>query len=490
MAKPIRTEMVDKVNQFLKSAENSEVGEVKDEKTPKVAQEVPVPADAEEAAEAVEDAEGGPELPEGDLPELDSLPEGEDAEEEAEEEETGDLAKEFREFKDEIKEMLETMVEGMESQKKLLEELSGEESKEQDGPKFEDFQEDDKDDEDKEEEEFGLEDEDLTTAKTERGATLREQRKSRLAGKVQKKAEEKKDKSLKDQWKPEVKNLPKVYDTSPTKTTLPKKDDCPAFFKAADLTLVHDATAKAWKVMDKDANCLYTIPQGDRPDAEFACKPFAEAFILEADKLGVEETLKKYNAVKVEKVAETAPVVEAAPVAPVAEVAAPEAVAPVTDDEKTVIASNYQRRFARAFNLALTAMNKNLLYSPLKSALFDIMANLDIAEPEKIIESAFAHASKEHFDVAVKKAEDYLRMSDEAFIETESAIGDIEVAQMSSPSAPEAEDHETGEELKARASRNSLPFVTADESSDDSFEKLCEAMPRPKLATFLKKKGN
>jgi len=457
MAKALRTEAVDKINTFLKTATEEKKAEVV-----VTAQEAPaedVPADL-------------PPLPEGELPPgMEEVP-GEEGEGEGEEEEVAE--KSVTDRLDTIEEAIKTMTEGLENQKEILEEILGGGTEKEDGE--EDFSElledgDEEAEEESDEEEFGVDEEGLEATQDKRSATLRDKRKSRMAKKVVKIAEEKKDKSLAEQWQLDksTKNSPKVYDTSPAKTTLPKGDDIPPFFKASDLTLVCDTERKEWSVLDGEKHVLHTIKQGSVADAEFLCEAFGTKFILDAQDMGLDKAIEKYNQ----------PAVVEAPVAVTVEAPAPV----VTEDEKKVIASNLQRRFVRAFKLATATMNKNLIYSPLKAALFDIMSNLNVDSPEKIIEAAFHQAANENLDVALQKTEEYLSMSDEAFVETESMIGGVDAAPVASLEVS-TDDMDRREAMKTRASQNSLPFVSSDEEKSID-EKLYDAMPKSRLAQFF-----
>jgi len=96
-------------------------------------------------------------------------------------------------------------------------------------------------------------------------------------------------------------------------------------------------------------------------------------------------------------------------------------------------------------------------------------------------EASFVKGADEHFEVALEKAEEYLNMSDEAFVEAESMIGELETH------VPEDSDEgitvdEEAQELKARAARHSLPVGTASSSDpSDRMTSLSMALPKPKL---------
>lgn len=140
-----------------------------------------------------------------------------------------------------------------------------------------------------------------------------------------------------------------------------------------------------------------------------------------------------------------------------------------------------KRRFVRGFRLALSAQQKNLIPSPLKAAFFDVLAELDVDNPEQVIEAAFAKGAAEHFEVALAKTAEYLELNDEAFVELESQIGELQT--MPPEVSVVEEDNQRSASLKKRASRGSLPFSTVSESSlqESKVDALHAALPKPKL---------
>jgi len=170
---------------------------------------------------------------------------------------------------------------------------------------------------------------------------------------------------------------------------------------------------------------------------------------------------------------------------PVEQVFAAEQIVTATQE---ITASDYHRRFLRAFRLALSAQQKNLVSNPLKASFYDVLADLGIENPQMIIESAFARASDDHFEVTLSKTEEYLDMSDEALIETEAMVGgiDVVVPQQREASFVESENPRI-EALKLRARQSSLALSTAtDTDPTDRFSELANALPRPKLAGVSK----
>lgn len=156
------------------------------------------------------------------------------------------------------------------------------------------------------------------------------------------------------------------------------------------------------------------------------------------------------------------------------------------NEKNMFTASDFRRRFLRAFRLALTAMNKNLVKPvPLKEAMFEVLSELDVDNPVAVIEACFQKGANLHFDAAIATAEKYLDMSDEAFVETEAMIGENEVAEVA---APVRQASVKASDLVKRASASSLPFDTATSSKDDFYSKLNSALPKPKLLNALKKR--
>jgi hypothetical protein len=176
------------------------------------------------------------------------------------------------------------------------------------------------------------------------------------------------------------------------------------------------------------------------------------------------------------------PVVEAAPAEVVQEVAP--AQAPVATPEKIASLEDVTRRFMRAFRLALSAQQKNLVESPLKAAWYETLKGMDVDNPEAIIEATFNRAAAEHFEIALAKTAEYLKMGDEAFVQVESEIGELDI--LTPRTASEQDEEEIisrSAKLRARALRNSLPLSTSTNVNpeEDKVQRLASALPKPKL---------
>jgi hypothetical protein len=145
-------------------------------------------------------------------------------------------------------------------------------------------------------------------------------------------------------------------------------------------------------------------------------------------------------------------------------------------------AEDVSRRFARSFRLALSAQNKNLIPSPLKAAFFDVLGELGVEDPENVIEAAFSRGASEHFEVALAKTAEYLALADEAFVELESQIGELQTMPPEAGDVDEVENTRSAS-LRRRAANHSLPFSTVSEASMESskVDALHAVLPKPKL---------
>jgi hypothetical protein len=177
------------------------------------------------------------------------------------------------------------------------------------------------------------------------------------------------------------------------------------------------------------------------------------------------------------------PVADAAPAEEVVPEVAP-AQAPVATPEKIASLEDVTRRFMRAFRLALSAQQKNLVESPLKAAWYETLKGMDVDNPEAIIEATFNRAAAEHFEIALAKTAEYLKMGDEAFVQVESEIGELDI--LTPRTASEQDEEEIisrSAKLRARALRNSLPLSTSTNVNpeEDKVQRLASALPKPKL---------
>jgi len=151
--------------------------------------------------------------------------------------------------------------------------------------------------------------------------------------------------------------------------------------------------------------------------------------------------------------------------------------------EATASLSDIQRRFVRAFRLALSAQQKNLTDNPLKAAWYATLKSLDVPNPEKVIEATFARAAAEHFEVALIKTAEFLDMSDEAFVEMEAQIGELRTQPPKTAAEVETETyHEKAAALRLRAHNASLPLSTASSADPTNFaDQIQSALPKPRL---------
>lgn len=392
----------------------------------------------------------------------------EDVEEEVKEE----LKKEKKEEAtlDTIKDVLETIVEALEDQKKVLEKsLLGKTEEEED---FDEFKE--KEDLEGEEEftpeEFGINPEELIVSREEKmtAAKRRQKRKARLykhAKKARTLSEEfEEDKAKKKTFKPSA--------PAPSITKV-KSDETPTMFKLAELALELNDSKDKWTVLkasEEGETPIYEINK--KEEENFATEDFANKIFENMKENGVEATLKSYGAEEFKGIERK------------------KEVEPIQDEEEKKTIGDYKRQFNRAFRLAISAMDKNLIQNPLKGAFYDMLTDvgLDDKTAKNVIEAAFAKGAIDHIETALAQTDKYLDMSDEALVETESTIGDLRTK------APEFEGGEGVEEdtpefssraeaMRKRAAKASLPIST--ESASDPTDRvaiLFDALPKPKLS--------
>ena len=411
---------------------------------------------------------------------------------------------------DKLTETLTTLVDAISDQTKLLEErLTGEPSAEEG---LEDAQEEETpegEDAEFSPEEFGVDVDELQVANKEE--SLRSARKTRLAAKE-------KDETVADAFKLDKSKDLKGDAPAPTITKV-KKSEIPPMLKYAELdvdSLAFDLAedGSKWTVMkvvegSDEAKAVETpvceILADSVEDKDFANAKFAHKVISAMREHGVGAVLEKLAAKDITKVEIAEPgdmfkveedkkgkkkaaeelsfVEKKKEEAEEKKEEAKEEAEEKKEDEKTakVVASNHKRKFNKALKLALVAMNKNLIDNPLKAALFDTLSKFDIdaSDASKIIECAFVKAADEHFDVALKETDKFMNLSDEAFLQAESLIGDMNVRQLD---VEDVEVHASvrASELSKRAERSSLVLSTASASdASDMSTLLGMALPKP-----------
>jgi hypothetical protein len=269
-----------------------------------------------------------------------------------------------------------------------------------------------------------------------------------------------------------------------------KKSELPTMLKLADIAF--EQKNDKWIVIDasdeSNEKPVYEIAKGEN-GAGFDSASFVESLIKRMQAEGVSEVLQSVGAVEYSDPAKqaeadkkAAPELPKLPTPP----APPAAVKPEKkEDEKAnvpvVKAADVQRKFVRCFNLALTALNKNLIPNPLKASFVEKLVELGMDESEsvRVIEAAFRAGSIKHFASALAQTEKYLSMSDEAFVETEAMISDLNVVEPQM-NASRRDLDDDADALRARASRNSLPIVTASEHNSEKRDLLGAALPKPK----------
>jgi len=374
--------------------------------------------------------------------ELADQPEEESEElEEEESEEKKEKEGSVEERLEKVEETLEVIVDALSDQKQILEQvIMGETPKD-----LEEYKEEKEDTEkEKTSDDFGLEETAMSN--------LRAKRKARLA-----KAKVRKARTLRDEFKEKSKTY-KPF-SPPVEITKMKKDIVPSMFKLADLSFKYQKNPPSWQVLDGQDKPVYVIYNTAGMDPKkFASKNFAVGLIKRMKQDGVHPVLAELDAKRIGDTDKT------------------------DDTVYKQALTDMKRRFLRAFRLALTAMNKNLVKpNPLKAALFQTLDDLGIDEPQKIVEYAFSKAHNAHFETAIAQAEKYMEMSDEAFVEAENMIDAAETPVPTT--APEVKSGIEAEAMRKRASANSLVLSTqTDKSVDDSLAaRLRSALPVPKL---------
>jgi len=426
-----RTKVAQKLGKFIKTAQDA--GNIKE-----------IGADDLKLTEPKDLAKDEPledELPEDEL-------DGESEEESEEEDEEEELTVEEKVSK--MEDVLKVVVEALEEQKEFIEQMAmGENPKDLD-----DLKEEKKESEsDKTSDDFGI------NVEEKKMGNLRAKRKARL---------DKTAKTVGDEFN-ESKSTSKSYKPFVPKVDIVKvkKSEVPKMFKLAEISLKFKKNPLSWQVLNGKDEPVYSIPKGDMDLKKFASKDFAKTIITEMKDAGIDETLRKYDAKSVTSTPDSTVYKQAF--------------------------SDIKRRFIRSINLALTAMNKNLVKpNPLKGAFFQVLSDLEIDNPHKVIEYAFSEAHTAHFDTAIAQAEKYMEMSDEAFVETEELINGTETAVPDVKEIKKEAGVRRSAELRQRAVDGSLVLSTQTESKSDGelVDRLRSVLPVPKLWSLKKLNGS
>lgn len=389
--------------------------------------------------------------------------------------------------------------------------------------------------------EFGLDKDNLIVSKEEGNMAtaaieLRQARKQRLASDLKHRPEKYSPEGLKfEDAEPENKKY--KQDVPAPQITKVKKDETPDLFRIA-LDLSDDESK--WSVVDKQTEqVLFEISKTEENAEGFNTEAFARAVIADMKALGIKSALQKHGAVPMLPMLDKddlkdgpgpkglglGPKGPGGPL-PDKKLDGPKDLdkkpglgikpdkdklldlkivkkdLPMKDDLKDELKKeesseqpidlvspqakqaeqDIRRRFMRAFRLALSAQQKNLIDNPLKAAWFTTLSSMGVENPQLVIESTFTNAALDQFEVALQKADEYLNMNDEAFIETESTIGDFRT------SVPEVEPvvpatRQSALAMQERAKRASMVVSTASDSeSTDRSAAIAQALPMPKLA--------
>jgi len=373
----------------------------------------------------------------------------EEKEEEVQLEELGDKL-------DELADTNEVIVDSLEDIKKVIEKGVDDSGMEEE---LDEAQEEES--EDFTAEEFGINPDNLVVSKEDPMSVKSKLRAARKARLYKKSESMTPFKDLGDSFSYDKAKSKKYKSTIPSApNTKVKADPAPDMFKIANIELELGRDKRNWIVLQKKAGkeipfCIVPVKNPIQ-----ATRSFGINLLRQMKARGVVNTLKKYNAkrIVVKKKA-----------------------------HKTASGKDHHRRFVRAFKLALTAMNKNLVSNPLKASMLEVLDNFGIEASDAItaIEGTFHKASMDHFDVALNETAKYLAKSDEAFVEIEAAIGEMntdvpKVASSGSKLSQKAQD------LRRQASHNSLNISTASDYTPNEAESLAQriqrALPKPRLS--------
>jgi len=371
---------------------------------------------------------------------------------------------------DTIKEVLETIVDALEDQKDVLEKsLLG---KTEDEGDFEEFKDEDNMENEEEftPEEFGINPEELIVSREE-NMTANKRRKARKA-RLYKNAKSARTLSEEFELDKAKKKTFKPVAPAPSITKV-KSDEIPVMFKMAELALELNDAKNKWTVLHTAADGvekpIYEINKTN--EENFETEDFGNGIFETMKEKGVEPALAAYGAETITNLTKK------------------EEVRPIEDEEEKKTLNDYKRQFNRAFRLAVSAMDKNLVQNPLKGAFYEILTDTIDLDPKvamHVIDSAFSKSAIDHIETALAETDKYLEMSDEALIETESAIGELrtknlEVSSEDVDVTPQFSDR--AEAMRKRATKANLPIST-DSASDptDRVEALFNALPKPKLA--------
>lgn len=250
-----------------------------------------------------------------------------------------------------------------------------------------------------------------------------------------------------------------------------KSDETPTMFKLAELALELNDAKNKWTVLhtatDGSEKPIYEINKKNQK--AFATEAFGNKIFATMKKKGIGVALKAYGAEEFKSVEKKKEVM------------------PIEDEEEKKTIGDYKRQFNRAFRLAISAMDKNLVQNPLKGAFYEMLTEVGLDEKTamNVIEAAFVNGAVDHIETALAQTDKYLEMSDEALVETEATIGDLRTK------APEFDESEEiapvfsnkAETMRKRAAKASVPLSTESAADPtDRVSSLFDALPKPKLS--------
>lgn len=464
---PLRMTAAKKLKSFLEEAQQAPAQAPAQTPQPKVTDTGPEGAPPKQPQQQPQPQQGAPPVP----PPPKSGPQKEDIEKKVEDEIVDEKLEEERlkKLEEKLDEFSEETVDVLEDIKDVLEKsLLDEDEQDDDLENYKDKQEE-LEEEDITVDEFGLEPESLILSNEEdtMTASLRNKRKARLS----KTAEygDGNSETLNEEFNYEKDKKKRFGPKNPAPSiTKVKKDEIPKMLKVSELSFKLSADKDAWDVLDKEENPLFTIdkPENTSED-EFATKEYVARIVHAMKNHGIKKTLVAYGArvaggvmpdgdkkpdddkkkdMKKKKKLKKDDMKEFPP-----------------KDKETELTARL--KYARAMKLAMTAMNKNLVnrgVHPIKASMYEMLVKVGNLSPDVasgIIESGFRTNAQEFVDLVLEQADKYMDMSDEALVEYEAAVGEMETQMPDASDDPEAISPEASA-VRKRAANGSLPITT------------------------------
>lgn len=295
----------------------------------------------------------------------------------------------------------------------------------------------------------------------------------RKEAKETKMAEEKKTKTEKGQY-PEynVQGDPKQHISKPMKGrpasdfASDAKDYAKMYNISAEFVPAQERTASGWSVLDGEQPMFFVsggAAFGKHLDGQwnsFASRQYGEALLAAILEEGLEQTMTRVNAVRVEETAKVAsePKAEVKNAAEVSE--AEEKVAERLMEAAEAKASELAKeaneefvlRFVEGMKTAMKLQSKNVLDNPVKAAAWEVLteAGLDGSLAERVASYDIMDAQ---VDTLIRKAMEYTEVAAETFAEIQAHAESMPHTKVAAEN-PEAEEDAVRMALRARASKN------------------------------------